>query len=149
MTWTWWSVIGLMLLVAIFALEVRYRGWRRGALGFLRDLAHYAAWLTASLVASSLSGPAGPLYLFLVLIVWLSIRRTSLGAWLTPLAMLNFLVLQWLGVRLQAGFDSALLQGPMGRWWSQHAPRDGRIQWSLLRWVWPLTGWRPPAQGTR
>lgn len=40
---------------------------------------------------------------------------------------------------------------PRGRWWADDAPTSGPITWSLLRWVWPLTGWwsryryiRPP-----
>lgn len=74
---------------------------------------------------------------------------------MTCLGVLNFAVLQWFGVRLCAGFDKAELPGwyggPVddafmvalgGRWWSRFAPPRGvRVSWSLLRWVWPLTGW--------
>ena len=43
--------------------------------------------------------------------------------WLGPL---NFLLLQWFGVRLAAVLER----------------RDGPvIGWMLLRWVFPLTGW--------
>lgn len=62
---------------------------------------------------------------------------------MTGLGLLNFLV-QWFGVRLQAEFDRAALRGPRGRWWSANAPSHGRVSWSLLRWVWPLTGWWSP-----
>lgn len=70
-----------------------------------------------------------------------------------PLAMLNFVVLQWFGVRLQASFDDVAAgfdratktwrPGVVpGRWWSLSAPPRGvPVSWSLLRWVWPLTGW--------
>jgi hypothetical protein len=60
----------------------------------------------------------------------------------TWLGLLNFLLLQWLGVRLQVAFQREALSGPMGRWWSRYAPaRPAAVSWSLLRWVWPLTGW--------
>lgn len=29
----------------------------------------------------------------------------------------------------------------VGRWWASDAPKNGPIAWSLLRWVWPFTGW--------
>ncbi len=69
---------------------------------------------------------------------------------MTPLGLLNFVVLQWFGVRLEATIDTDLTidvvtgEFPLdqrGRWWSRYAPRDGRVTWSLIRWVWPLTGW--------
>jgi hypothetical protein len=60
----------------------------------------------------------------------------------SPLGLLNFALPQWLGVRLQAEFDrGAWLRGPRGRWWGADAPRHGPVRWTLLRWVWPLTGW--------
>jgi hypothetical protein len=61
---------------------------------------------------------------------------------MTPLGLLNFLLLQWFGVRLQyhwyrsSGHDKGF-----GRWWSRYAPRGVPITWSLRRWVRPLTGW--------
>lgn len=64
---------------------------------------------------------------------------------MTPLGLLNFLVLQWFGVRLCASYDEKLLAVDAirpGRWWSPYAPPRGvGVSWSLLRWVWPLTGW--------
>jgi hypothetical protein len=72
---------------------------------------------------------------------------------MTPLGLLNFVVLQWFGVRLQAsyddmakGFDRANRTGHAGtrpgRWYSRFAPPRGvPITWSLRRWIWPLTGW--------
>ena len=92
----------------------------------------------------------------IVLVMWvaaLGLAAGSAGAW-TPLGLVNFVVLQWFGVRLQAEVnvfvvevvvagdtEQCELPQPRGRWWSRHAPRDGRVSWSLLRWVWPLTGW--------
>jgi hypothetical protein len=70
---------------------------------------------------------------------------------MTPLGLLNFVVLQWFGVRLQAEFDptglprrDGVIVVDVGRWWSRYAPRGVPITWSLLRWVWPLTGWWSP-----
>lgn len=64
---------------------------------------------------------------------------------MTPLGALNFLVLQWFGVRLCASYDEELIAVDVirpGRWWSRYAPpRDVPVSWSLLRRVWPLTGW--------
>ena len=74
---------------------------------------------------------------------------------MTALGLLNFLVLQWFGVRLCASFDPRSIPGWTldrisdeqvasfgGRWWSRFAPPRGTtIKWGFLRWVWPLTGW--------
>jgi hypothetical protein len=74
----------------------------------------------------------------LLLVAALAARISS------PLGALNFLLLQWFGVRLQAGFDrEAWLRGPRGRWWASDAPRRGGVAWSAI-WVWPLTGWWSP-----
>ena len=84
----------------------------------------------------------------------LAIASIAVGR--TPLGALNFGLLQWFGVRLQASFepdlvahvvvagDLVLPPGP-GRWWSRYAPpRDVPVSWSLRRWVVPLTGWWSP-----
>jgi hypothetical protein len=69
--------------------------------------------------------------------------------------LLNFLVLQWFGIRLGASWSPSEIPGWSrisitdeevrelgGRWWSRTAPpRDVRIRWIWLRWIWPLTGW--------
>lgn len=70
-----------------------------------------------------------------------------------PLGTLNFVVLQWFGVRLARRYKRVLVnetpialyvdfrRGSMsleGRTKVERRP-DG---WQLLRWVWPLTGWR-------
>lgn len=60
---------------------------------------------------------------------------------MTPLGLLNFLVLQWFGVRL-----ARIRHGPFR--FSSTGLRlfDDRDYWiddgyKLLRWIWPLTGW--------
>lgn len=64
---------------------------------------------------------------------------------MTPLGLLNFIVLQWFGVRLCASYDKPLDVRHLGRWWSRYAPpRYIAVRWSLLRWVVPLTGWWSP-----
>jgi hypothetical protein len=78
---------------------------------------------------------------------------------MTPLALLNFLVLQWFGVRLARSRARCDVRNewrmPIGsRCLFVHRDQvhhsrvvewcDGGeiLQWySLLRWVWPLTGW--------
>ena len=50
----------------------------------------------------------------------------------SPLGLLNFLVLQWFGVRLARRWVTAAHSGGVDK------VRDG---WALLRWIWPLTGW--------
>lgn len=49
---------------------------------------------------------------------------------MTPLGLLNFVVLQWFGVRLARCEIRALaLRRPV------------RVEYRLLRWIVPLTGW--------
>jgi hypothetical protein len=52
---------------------------------------------------------------------------------MTWLAVLNFVVLQWFGVRLGAVRQRALC--------GDHPRCYRHVRWILLRWVWPLTGW--------
>lgn len=63
------------------------------------------------------------------------------------LGLLNFLVLQWLGVRL------ARVRNSGGYWISTGAGeefvRPLPDEWTLLRWVWPLTGWWSPLRWIR
>lgn len=47
---------------------------------------------------------------------------------MTPLYILNFVLLQWLGVRLARVVDDD----------------DGETSWAVLRWIIPLTGWWSP-----
>ncbi len=83
--------------------------------------------------------------------------RRWLGS-LTLFGVLNFLVLQWFGVRIAASFEPRSIPGWQherindeqiaalgGRWWSRYAPPRGTpIRWMWLRWIWPLTGWWSP-----
>lgn len=76
----------------------------------------------------------------------------------TPLGALDFVALQWFGVRLEvsqciSGASIAEVRERAeraarnrGRWWSLEAMRgpDVKTSWKLARWVWPLTGWWSP-----
>lgn len=61
---------------------------------------------------------------------WYAMPVAGVAAWYvrTLRGVLNFLVLQWFGVRLalQLTFEIDGLR---------------RSRWFVLRWVWPLTGW--------
>lgn len=66
---------------------------------------------------------------------------------MSPLYLLNFLVLQWFGVRLArvvewrpvALFDVGTRNGDYA--YSRSEMRRITVGWTWLRWVWPLTGW--------
>ena len=77
---------------------------------------------------------------------------------MTALGLLNFLVLQWFGVRLarsRVAICTSLdvdIGDAMSIFSSSRGEQRGRVvaidsgtvtlQWyTLLRWVWPLTGW--------
>ena len=49
------------------------------------------------------------------------------------LGTLNFLVLQWFGVRLARVYQRVLV--------GDHPSCFRHVRWTLVRWVWPLTGW--------
>lgn len=71
---------------------------------------------------------------------------------MTALGLLNFLVLQWFGVRLRPFHDYALIPkgAKGGRWWAWYAPPKGvPVMWHLVRWIWPLTGWWSPHRWIR
>ena len=93
---------------------------------------------------------------------WLSVGYALLGCAValveisagvdTWLGQLNFLVLQWFGVRLARvmateGLDHRITNAfvvPGGGISVSGTARPGRevqIGWTVLRWVWPLTGW--------
>jgi len=128
-------------LAASMVVSVALSGWRSSAVALLDALACgtlIGGWLTIANLCLSVPGE----------LVALAIAIAGVGFGRTPLGLLNFLLLQWLGIRLQAAFETGDLprrDGAIvietGRWWSRHAPRGVRVSWSLLRWVWPLTGW--------
>lgn len=69
---------------------------------------------------------------------------------MTPLGLLNFLVLQWFGVRLARITEQRPIPGDMvGRFLvamgditvDQYRCRTVTVGWTVLRWAWPLTGW--------
>ena len=133
------SPLGIVAMVLGYgvaaALSVAVHGWRRGLVLFVDIL----CW---SLVV--LGGPRLVEVVAGELASWCSLPVFAAATWFgrTPLGMLNFLVLQWFGVRLQAATDTdEWLRGPRGRWWSSDAPSNGPVEWSLRRWILPLTGW--------
>jgi hypothetical protein len=52
---------------------------------------------------------------------------------MTPLGLLNFLVLQWFGVRLA--------RISVGRPDGRGGVRSTTVGHRWMRWIWPLTGW--------
>jgi hypothetical protein len=70
----------------------------------------------------------------------------------SPLGVLNFLLVQWFGVRIARSMEWTEDDGTQVTVLGQHeqslgrvvdivAKRGGRTRWFLVRWVWPLTGW--------
>ncbi len=57
------------------------------------------------------------------------------------LGLLNFVLLQWFGVRLRVTFSHGCMFGDRHKWWDREIPIDDDVDFDLLRWVWPLTGW--------
>jgi len=68
---------------------------------------------------------------------------TALADALTPLGLLNFLVLQWFGVRLARWKDGpyrVTSTGPLPSGMSGDVDYYAS-GWRWQRWIWPLTGW--------
>lgn len=132
--WRWLGMAGCCSVIATMVLT--HRGGRRQGLRILSSaLAAYAMNLGVVQLGLTIGGKFGMLA---------SLPLIAAACWFgrSPLGVLNFLVLQWFGVRLQAEFSrEEWLKGPRGRWWANDAPTHGPIAWSLLRWIWPLTGW--------
>jgi hypothetical protein len=63
---------------------------------------------------------------------------------MSPLKLLNFVLLQWFCVRAQVSFSRVCPSGVRHRWWDREIAADDRVSFSLLRWVVPLTGWWSP-----
>lgn len=53
----------------------------------------------------------------------------------SPLGLLNFLVLQWFGVRL----GRKTLRGRSSN--GDTTTIESEQRWVVARWIWPLTGW--------
>ena len=67
-----------------------------------------------------------------------ALAAISAGA-TTPLGWLNFFVLQWFGIRLARKMEPVPPPPPgAGRGFRRPMRQVG---WTVLRWVWPLTGW--------
>lgn len=131
---TWWRLA--LLAVAVLApVACRLLGRRDLASLVVGGVAKGALLIIPLDIGLVVGGSVG---------AWCVAPLALAASWFghSPLGMVNFLVLQWFGVRLQAEFDrEAWLRGPRGRWWASDVPVEGWIAWSLLRWVWPLTGW--------
>ena len=78
---------------------------------------------------------------------------------MTWVGILNFIVLQWFGVRLARVYRteqydlrpdhvSLMSDGSFATAWSAKT-RLVRAGWRLLRWAWPLTGWWGPYRWIR
>jgi hypothetical protein len=140
--------IALLALIAIgvatsLTMAVRWWGWRRGLLltgeRLLRVALVSLPWFVQVTAGTAAS--------------WCSLVLVVPAAWFggTSLGIANFLVLQWFGVRLAR----VEVPGRM-RVVARRAVRAGQLvtaadvdmstaepvrRWTLLRWVWPLTGW--------
>lgn len=58
---------------------------------------------------------------------------------MNPLGLLNFVVLQWFGVRLaKVEYERVFIRRTDGTVLVDDEQQPG---WTILRWVWPLTGW--------
>lgn len=74
---------------------------------------------------------------------------------MSVLGLLNFLVLQWFGVRLARVTERRPIPGDvvgaiLHAWGDitdeQYRSQTVTVGWKLLRWVCPLTGWWSPYQ---
>lgn len=132
----WIAVAGLVIAAW---LSVRSCGWRRGPEAIAGGLVFGALPALHALAVYAIGGEGA---------VWWLLPLYGAAGWCgrTPLGVLNFLVLQWVGVRAAPSIDPATAaRGPSSRWWSSNAPaRPTPVQWHVLRWVWPLTGWWSP-----
>jgi len=57
------------------------------------------------------------------------------------LGLLNFVVLQWFCVRLQVSFTRVRGPSERRRWWDREIAADDAVEFALIRWIVPLTGW--------
>jgi hypothetical protein len=134
--WAWLALGAVWLL--LLPLDWCLFGRRRGTARWVHDVIVFgAASQSLTLVE----------YLASATVAWACAPVVLAALWFgrTPLGMLNFVVLQWFGVRLVPtveGSSIAALRDAArrGRWWSSDYP-DGRVTWGWCRWVWPLTGW--------
>ena len=113
--------------------------WRRSVALYLEGAARAVLLGMPLVTLDALFGRTASLCLIPLVLVASWMGRSSLG-------ILNFLFLQWFGVRLARGHrevQRALTLEELAPTWG-YGPRyvtETRPCWSLLRWVWPLTGW--------
>lgn len=127
------SAACIAIMLAAAAVPIWSLGWRRGIATVVH--AYLIAW-------GAIAVPWGLRALGAETASWWSLALVCPALWLgqTPVGLLNFLVLQWFGLRLTPTWDS--VDGTVrGRWWSMNAPRGVPVRWTLQRGVWPLTGW--------
>lgn len=98
---------------------------KRGARMMLEGSARGLLMVVPVIVGDQIGGSIGS---------WVAIPICWAASWFghTSLGMLNFLLLQWFGVRLAKARD--LHPADWFATW-----RDPR--WMVIRWVWPMTGW--------
>lgn len=146
MSWSiLWRIVGPALFAIALVLAVRRHGWRRGMLRWLGDLAR--AWLIVGpiAIAGAFLGTTAS---------WCAVPVVLAAQWFgqSTLGILNFLLLQWFGVRLARSLVVDVSDVPVTVLGQDERSVDrlvaagvgdgrARSYWFLLRWVWPLTGW--------
>jgi hypothetical protein len=141
----WRIAAGAVLIAAGLTMGVRGYGWRRGVLLVLEGLARGALCAGPVWLATAIAGDFGG---------WCALPFAIAAGLIgkTPLEMLNFLLLQWLGVRVARSIEWTESDGTqvavrgndeqsVGQLADILAERRPRTRWFVLRWVWPLTGW--------
>lgn len=127
MTWSQIAgAVGAALLALSLFLVVRRHGWRHGLLCWLKSLARPVLIGAPVALVEACAGRAA---------AWCMVPIAIAAGWFgqSSLGILNFLLLQWFGIRLARRRWREVTVGVSG---VQH-----RQSWFLLRWVWPLTGW--------
>lgn len=138
----WYIVLGCNLIVA--ALCVSQSGGKKGAIRFADISVRNALIIGGPWAIGTVAGDITGWCILPLFVAALWFSTTTIG-------MMNFLVLQWFGVRV------ARVYVPGRMWFTArrevHAGQlvtdvdvdtsTGRpvLRWTLQRWVWPLTGW--------
>lgn len=126
------------LLAVLVALVIARDGWRKGASYTLGCVTGSTVLVIPLWVGHSIAGTVGS---------WCA-TPIVVTAWLfgrSPLGIMNFVILQWFGVRIAWVFkiEDGWTSNPL----DQHSGdaiagmSAGSRSINLLRWVWPLTGW--------
>jgi hypothetical protein len=149
MTWWRWAGMALCLVVLAVMAATHPDGRRAGLRSVISGVARCALAAGTVLAAQATVGDIAGLVVAYPMVLaagWFG--RSTLGVF-------NFLVLQWFGVRLGRALPGNLIPGPYRiadvdsmDAAAAHGFATGDVvhirptgRWSLLRWVWPLTGW--------